>query len=98
LMEKYLSDEKSCTAEEIRAALRRGTIARKCFTVFVGSALKYIGIQLLLDGVIDYLPNPTEVPAVEGVDPRDAHKKLQRPNSEDAPFSALVVKVVSDSP
>ncbi|MCI0362674.1 MAG: elongation factor G [Phycisphaerales bacterium] len=97
LMEKYLADEKSCTPDEIRLALRKGTIAQKCFPVFCGSALKYIGVQLLLDGVIDFLPNPTEVPQVEGVDPRDKNKKLTRPHSEDAPFSALVFKVVSDS-
>ena len=97
LMEKYLSDEKSCTADEIRAAIRRGTIARTCFPVFCGSALKYIGVQRLIDGVIDYLPNPVEVPDVEGVDPREKDKKLTRPNSEDAPFSALVFKVVSDT-
>ncbi len=97
LMEKFLYDENSITADEIRAAVRKGTIARECYPVFVGSALKYIGVQRLLDGVIDYLPNPTEVPEVEGVNPRDKHEKLTRPHSEDAPFSALVFKVVSDS-
>ena len=65
---KYLTDEKSCTADEIRAALRKGTITRQCFPVFCGSALKFIGVQRLLDGVIDYLPNPTEAAEVEGVE------------------------------
>ncbi len=97
LMEKYLENHDSVTADEIRAAIRKGTITRACFPVFVGSALKYIGVQRLLDGVIDYLPNPTEVPDVEGLDPNDKHKKLTRPHSENAPFSALVFKVVSDS-
>ncbi len=97
LMEKYLEDEHSITPDEIRAALRKGTIARKCFPVFCGSALKYIGVQRLLDGVIDYLPNPAEVPQVEGVDPKDPEKKLTRPHSDEAPFSALVFKVVSDT-
>ncbi len=97
LMEKYLTDEKSCTAAEIKAALRKGTIAQKCFPVFCGSALKYIGVQRLLDGVIEYLPNPTEVPEVEGTDPQDIKIKLSRPHTDNAPFSALVFKVVSDT-
>ena len=96
LMEKYLTDEKSVTPEEIRSALRKGTIALKCSPVFCGAALRNIGVQRLLNGVIEYLPNPTEVPEVEGIDPRDATKKLSRPHGENAPFSALVFKVVSD--
>jgi len=97
LMEKFLNDPDSCTVAEIKSAIRKGTIARECFPVFVGSALKYIGVQRLLDGVIDYLPNPGEVPDVEGIDPDDKNNKLTRPNSENAPFSALVFKVVSDT-
>ncbi|MFO0873489.1 MAG: elongation factor G [Phycisphaerales bacterium] len=96
LTEKYLTDEKSITGPDLVAALRKGTIARKCFPVFCGSALKYIGVQLLLDGVIAYLPNPTERPMVEGIDPKDKALKLTRSHSESAPFSALVFKVVSD--
>jgi elongation factor G len=65
--------------------------------VFCGAALKNIGVQRLLDGVIDYLPNPQEAPPVNGVDPRDADVKLTRPSDPDAPFSALVFKVVSDT-
>ena len=97
LMERYLEDADSITPEMIKAALRKGTIARECFPVFCGSALKYVGVQRILDGVVDYLPNPTQVPAVEGVDPRDTEKKLSRPHNLEAPFSALVFKVVSDS-
>ncbi len=97
LMNQYLEDEGSVTIEQIRKALRKGTIARECNPVFCGSALKNIGVQRLLDGVIDYLPNPQEVPEVQGTDPRDSEKKLSRPNSDDAPFSALVFKVVSDT-
>jgi elongation factor G len=95
--EVYLENESKVTPELIRAAIRRGTLARACFPVFCGSALRYIGIQRLLNGVIDYLPDPTEVPPVEGTDPRDKKKKLSRPHSADAPFAALVFKVVSDS-
>ncbi len=97
LMERYLEDESSITDADIRKALRAGTLARRCNPVFCGAALRNIGVQRLLDGVIDYLPNPTEVPEVEGVDPDDREKKLSRPHSDTAPFSALVFKVVSDT-
>ena len=97
LMEKYIEDESTITEDEIRAALRKGTIAMLCNPVFCGSALKNIGVQRVLNGVIDYLPNPSEAPAVHGTDPRDSDAKLTRENSEDAPFSALVFKVVNDT-
>ncbi len=97
LAEKYLTDESTITANEIRAALRAGCISRRVYPVFCGSALKYIGVQRLLDGVVHYLPNPTECPRVEGTDPRDKTVVLTRPHSDDAPFSALVFKVVSDT-
>ena len=97
LVEKYIEDEHSITPEEIRAALRKGTINQQCNPVFCGSALKNIGIQRLLNGVIDYLPTPTEVPEVRGTDPRDPDTALTRPNSEDSPFSGLVFKVVNDT-
>ena len=95
LTEKYLNDE-DLTVEEIRAALRKGTLERTVHPVFCGSALKYIGVQRLLDGVVDYLPNPTEVPEIQGVNPKDPAEKLSRPHTEDAPASALVFKIVSD--
>ena len=97
LMERYLEDENSIKPEEIKAALRKGTISRECQPVFCGSALKNIGVQRLIDGVIDYLPNPQQVPEVQGTDPKDETKKLTRPHADDAPFSALVFKVVSDT-
>jgi len=97
LMERYLEKPESITPDMVKAAIRKGTIARQCFPVFCGSALKYVGIQRVLDGVVDYLPNPTEVPAVEGVDPKEPETRLSRPHGDDAPFSALVFKVVSDS-
>ena len=96
LMEKYLADE-AISVEDLKKGLRRGTIARKCNPVFCGSALKNIGVQRLIDGVIDYLPAPTQVEEVQGVDPRDKEKKMTRPHSSDAPLSALVFKVVSDT-
>ncbi len=96
LTEKYLMDE-PISPEEIRAALRKGTLAREVQPVFCGSALKYIGVQRLLDGVVDYLPNPTEVPEVQGTAVNDKTQKLTRPHDHTAPFSALVFKVVSDA-
>lgn len=95
LMEKVLNDE-TPTTEEIRAAIRKGCISRECNPVFTGSALKNIGVQRLIDGVVDYLPAPIEVPEVTGSDPRDPSEKLTRPHSTDAPLSALVFKVVPD--
>jgi elongation factor G len=64
--------------------------------VLCGAALKRVGVQKILDAAIEYLPCPTEREDVEGVDPKETSKKLTRPHSEDAPFSALVFKVVSD--
>jgi elongation factor G len=95
LMEKVLNDE-TPTNEEIRQAIRKGCIARECNPVFTGSALKNIGVQRLIDGVVDYLPAPIEVPEVNGTDPRDPETKLTRPHNTDAPLSALVFKVVPD--
>jgi len=97
LTEKFIIDEKTITAEELRAAVRKGTIAKACFPVFVGSALKNIGIQRVIDGVIDFLPNPTEREDVQGTDPKDKSVHLTRPHNETAPFSALVFKVVNDA-
>lgn len=96
LMEKFLS-EQPMTVEEIRGALRKGTIAQTCNPVLCGAALRNIGIQALLDTVIDILPCPTERKDVEGTDPQDKAVKLTRPHDPAAPFSALVFKVVSDT-
>ncbi len=97
LTDQYLEDEQSITPEQIKAALRKGTRELRCTPVFCGAALKNIGIQRVLNGVIDYLPNPTEVKEIQGIHPRKEGEKLTRPPSEDAPFSALVFKVVSDT-
>ncbi len=96
LFDKFCHDEE-ITQSALRWAIRRATIKLKCFPVFCGSALKYIGVRRLIDGVIDYLPAPNEVPDIEGTHPRDADKVITRPHDADAPLSALVFKVVSDS-
>lgn len=96
LTEKYIHDHDSITVPEMKAALRKATIDRRAFPVLCGSALKYVGIQKVLDSAIEYLPNPTEREDVEGVDPKEPSTKLTRPHTQDAPFSALVFKVVAD--
>ena len=95
LMGKYLEGQEP-TRDEVRAAVRKGVVSRAVYPVLCGAALRNIGIQLLLDAVVDYLPSPTEKPEVEGTDPRDKNIKLSRPHDPAAPFSALVFKVVSD--
>ncbi|MCA9292383.1 MAG: elongation factor G [Phycisphaerales bacterium] len=96
LMEKVLED-KEPTPDEIRTAIRKGCIALECNPVFTGAALRNIGVQRLIDGVIDFLPSPIEVPEVQGVNPRDPAEKLTRPHDASAPLSALVFKVVPDA-
>jgi len=91
--EKYLEGTEIQTAE-LRAALRRGTIAIKLVPVVCGTSFKNKGVQPLLDAVIDYLPSPLEIAAVEGVDKKG--ETVQRPADDKAPFSALVFKIMAD--
>ncbi|MEB3159931.1 MAG: elongation factor G [Synechocystis sp.] len=93
LMEKYLEGE-TLTAEEIVAALRKGTIAGTMVPLLCGSAFKNKGVQLLLDAVVDYLPSPIEVPAIEGHLPTGEVEA--RPADDQAPMSALAFKVMAD--
>ena len=95
LMETYLEDEGSVSPEMIRRALRAGTLADALTPVLLGSAFKNKGVQPLLDAVIDYLPSPLDVPAVQGVNPK-TEEEITRPADEEAPFAALVFKVMSD--
>jgi elongation factor G len=95
LMEKYLMEEEIST-EEIEGAIRKATLARDITPVLCGTALRNKGVQILLDKVIDYLPSPLDVEAVDGVDPEDNEKKLKRRPSVDEPFSALAFKIMSD--
>ena len=96
LMETFLADEPP-TQAQIKTAIRAGVIARRCNAVYCGSALKNIGVQRLINGVIEYLPAPDEVPPVQGVDPKSPGTKLERPHDPAAPLSALVFKIVSDA-
>ena len=95
LMEKFLEEEE-ITEGELKAALRKATIALKIFPVCVGSALKHRGVHPLLDAVVNYLPSPLDVEAITGEDPADESVKLIRQPSVDEPMSALAFKVVTD--
>ena len=94
LMEKVLMDEEF-TVEELKAALRKGVIANELNLVFVGSAYKNKGVQELLDAVVDYLPSPLDIPAVEGTNP-DTEETETREADKKAPFSALAFKIMTD--
>lgn len=97
LMQKYL-DEAPLTEKELKAALRRATIAGQLHPVFCGSSLKNTGVQPLLDGVIDYLPSPLDRPPVEGVRSLTDDSKLHRLPRPDEPMAAMVFKIVADKP
>src|SRR5437660_5767415 len=94
LMHKYIEGEK-ITEDEIRAALRAGTIALRLVPVVTGSAFKNKGVQTRLDAVVDYLPSPLDIPPVEGVNPKNGHKET-RPPDPSAPFSGVVCKIMGD--
>lgn len=97
LMQKYL-DEQPASADELRAALRQGTLSRAFHPVFCGSALKNIGVQKLLDGVVDYLPSPLDRPPVKGVKSLQDHTAVERRPDEKEPLAALVFKIMADKP
>jgi len=96
LMERFLEGDTDFSEQEILAAIRKGTLARKIVPVLCGSSFKNKGVQQLLDAVVNFLPSPKDIPAVEGVDPNDPEKKLIRETSDDAPFSALAFKIIND--
>lgn len=95
LLEKYLAGEE-LTDEELSHAIRTATIAGKIFPVFCGSAFKNKGVRALLDGVIDYLPSPLDVPAILGHLPQHDETPVVREASDDAHFSALAFKIMTD--
>jgi elongation factor G len=93
LLEKYLSEEE-IAAEELKGAIRRGTIEGTLMPVLCGSAFKNKGVQMLLDAVVDYLPSPLEVPPIKGMLPDG--EEGQRKSSDEEPFSALAFKIAAD--
>ncbi len=94
LMHKYIEGETIGEAE-LKAALRRATLKMKVFPVICGTAFKNKGVQPMLDAVVDYLPSPVDVPPVTGIDPNTG-KEVQRPAEDNAPFSALAFKIMTD--
>ncbi len=95
LMVKYLEGEE-LTEEEIRRGLRAGTVNMAIYPVFCGTALRNKGVQPLIDAVTKFLPSPPDVPPVQGRDPRDTDRVLERAPDVSEPFSALAFKVVTD--
>jgi elongation factor G len=94
LMLKYLEGEE-LTEAEIRAGIRKATIAVKMIPVVCGSSFKNKGVQLLLDAVVDYMPAPTDIPAIRGVHP-DTGEEDERNSNDKEPFSALAFKIMAD--
>ncbi len=94
IMERFVSDEE-ITADDLRRALRRGTVDGHFVPVLLGSAFKNKGVQPLLDAVVDYLPSPLDVPPTVGTDIKGI-EKVERPADDLAPFSALAFKIMSD--
>ncbi len=94
LMMKYLEGEE-LTIEEIKSALRKGTIAVKVVPVLCGTSYRNKGVQMLLDAVVDYMPAPTDIKDIAGVNP-DTGEEDSRPSSDDAPFAALAFKIATD--
>jgi elongation factor G len=94
-IEKYLGGV-DLTEDEIRTAIRKATTAGQLFPVFCGSAFKNKGVQLILDGVVDFLPSPVEVPPMEGHHPDDEEDVMVRRPADDEPFAALAFKIMSD--
>ena len=94
LFEKYCEGEE-ISIEELKAALRKATIANQIVPVCCGTSFKNKGVQKLLDAVIDYMPSPVDIPAIKGVNPK-TEEETERPADDNAPFSALAFKIMTD--
>ncbi len=94
IMEKYLEGEE-VGADQLRAAIRKGTLAVKLIPVTCGTSYRNKGVQKLLDAIVDYLPSPLDVPAVEGIDPASGETRVRQASDEE-PFSALAFKIMTD--
>jgi elongation factor G len=94
LLEKYLGGEE-LTGDEIRGAIRKLTVSKEAYPVFCGSAFKDKGVQPMLDAVVDYLPSPEDVPAIDGYKPGDESVEIERHPDTSEPFSALAFKIAT---
>lgn len=95
LLERYLEGDTDFSVAEIKAAVRKLTISSSLYPVFCGSAFKNRGVQPMLDAVVDYLPSPLDMPAIEGHDIRDEEKVIERHADATEPFSALAFKIMT---
>ncbi len=95
MLERYLMDPESITAEEIRQAVRKATLEMRITPVFCGTSLRNKGVQPLLNGVTAYLPSPLDLPPVIGINPQNDAEEV-RPSDVEAPFSALAFKIATD--
>ncbi len=95
LLQRYLDGDLDFSVAEIKAAVRKLTIASEIYPVFCGSAFKNRGVQPMLDAVVDYLPSPLDMPAIEGHDVRDEEKVIERHADSTEPFSALAFKIMT---
>ena len=94
LMEKYLEGE-DISEDEIKAAIRKGTVELKLVAVTCGSSYKNKGVQMMMDAVVDFMPSPLDIPAIKGTNP-DTEEPDERHPSDDEPFSALAFKIMTD--
>ena len=95
LMEKYFEDPDSITVDELKAALRKATIDNEIVPMLCGTSYRNKGVQMLLDAVIDYMPAPTDIADIKGINP-DTNEEESRPSSDNAPFAALAFKIATD--
>ena len=96
LMEKFFDDPSTITEDEIRTAIRKGTLSMAIFPMICGSSFKNKGVQTMLDAVCSYLPSPLDTPEIIGTDPQDAEKQVVRHPDEDEPLCALAFKIATD--
>jgi elongation factor G len=96
IMEKYFDDPSTITEDEIRVAIRKGTVAMTLNPMLCGSSFKNKGVQTLLDAVCAFLPSPLDTPAIIGHDPNDMEKEISRLPDEDQPLTALAFKIATD--
>ncbi len=95
LMEKYFEDPDSITVDELKAALRKATINNEIVPMICGTSYRNKGVQMLLDAVVDYMPAPTDIPSIKGINP-DTEEEEERHSSDKEPFAALAFKIATD--
>ncbi len=95
LLEKFFEDPESITVDELKASLRKATISNQIVPMLCGTSYRNKGVQMLLDAVIDYMPAPTDIADIKGINP-DTNEEEERPSTDNAPFAALAFKIATD--